>query len=242
MDIGEAVETAKAAVRADAREQDAVARKAYLKVPYALIGHRVPRLRQAARGARKACPKPPHNELLGALNGLWHSDLYEDKLLAILLAGYFETLLTSADVSKVFLDWSRSLVGWSLLDGLAIDVMGRIALREPSLFEESREWVGEPSFWVRRAALLIHLPAIRTHALRADILQGTMEALVEEREFFIAKAMGWVLREMFDRLPMDAERLYLTVGPRAAALTRREALRKLDPEHRDRIRAAVTRT
>ncbi len=235
MDIRQAVEQGKAEIRTHANEADAAVQKAYLKIPYPLIGHRVPQLRAAARAVRKACPKPPHHDLVAALDALWHSDLYEDKLFAILLAGYYEKFLGLSDARTVFLTWARSLSGWSLLDGLASDVMGRIALREPALFEESATWVSEPSFWTRRAALLIHLPAIRTDTLRFDVLRRTAEALVDEREFFITKAMGWVLREMFDRMPLEAEKLYVIVAPRAAALTRREALRKLEPELRERL-------
>ena len=238
MEIEQAFVEAKAEIRRHARgKREAAQQKAYLKVPYPLIGHRLPQMRAAAKAARKACPKPPHDDLVRALDALWRSELYEDKLLAILLAGYYEKLLTAADARDVFLGWARELVGWSLLDGLAMDVMGKIALREPGLFRDSRAWVREPSFWARRAALLVHLPAIRADALEFDILRQSAEAVIAEREFFITKALGWVLREMFDRMPREAEKLFRIVGGRAAPLTRREALRKLDPEHRDRLLA-----
>jgi len=239
VDISQAIEQGKAEIRIHANESHASIQQAYLKVPYPLIGHRVPQLRAAARAVRKACPRPPHGQLIAALDALWRSDLYEDKLFSILLAGYFEKYLTLKDARTVCLTWARSLMGWSLLDGLASDVMGRIALREPALFEDSAKWVSEPSFWVRRAALLIHLPAIRAHELRFDILRRTAEAMVDEREFFITKAMGWVLREMFDRMPLEAEKLYVVIAPRAAALTKREALRKLEPEIRERLQSVV---
>jgi 3-methyladenine DNA glycosylase AlkD len=238
MDIEQAIVDAKAEVRRHARD-DAAAQKAYLKVPYELIGHRVPQLRAISKTVRKASPRPPHDALIDALDRLWRSRLYEDKLLAILLAGYFERHFTAKDVHETFLPWARELVGWSLLDDLAIHVMGRIALREPALFRQSLAWTEEPSFWVRRAALLIHLPAIGVDALRFDVLRRSAEAVVDEREFFITKALGWVLRSMFDRMPAEAERLFLVVGSRAAALTRREALRKLDPDHRNRLLDAI---
>ena len=241
MDIDAAIADAQAEIRRHANAEDAVFQKRYFKVPYDLIGHRVPQVRAAAKAARKACPKPSHDDLVRALDRLWRSKLYEDKLLAIILAGYFEPRFTAADVHGVFLPWARELVGWSLLDDLAIHVMGRIALREPALFKDSLAWTKEPSFWVRRAALLIHLPAIGAGALRFDILRRSAEAVIDEREFFITKALGWVLRSMFDRMPDEAERLFLIVGPRAAALTRREALRKLDPDHRNRLLAAIAK-
>jgi 3-methyladenine DNA glycosylase AlkD len=238
LDIERAFVEARSDLRRHARP-DAAAQKAYLKVPYKLIGHRVPEMRAVAKATRKAGSHPPHDDLVAALNATWRSDIYEDKLLAIILAGYHESQLTRADVRDVFLQWAQELVGWSLLDGLAIDVMGRIALREPDLFKDSLAWLAEPSFWTRRAALLIHLPAIRGHELRFKILQQAAETLIGEREFFITKALGWVLRELFDRMPDEAETLFLGVGGRAAALTRREALRKLDPANRARLLAAA---
>ena len=62
--------------------------------------------------------------------------------------------------------------------------------------------------------------------------------MLEEKEFFIRKAIGWVLRETSKRRPAV---VIAFVGERLekiAGLTLREAVRHLDPAERDRLMAA----
>ena len=61
--------------------------------------------------------------------------------------------------------------------------------------------------------------------------------MLEEREFFIRKAIGWVLRDTARKRPeMVAEWLRPRVQ-RASGLTVREAVKPLPPETRDQLLA-----
>jgi 3-methyladenine DNA glycosylase AlkD len=60
-----------------------------------------------------------------------------------------------------------------------------------------RRWAGDGDFWVRRSALLAHL---KTLGRRGSFEGWTRfcelaDAMLDEREFFVRKAIGWVLRE-----------------------------------------------
>ena len=85
---------------------------------------------------------------------------------------------------------------WALVDGLAVNVAGEIALRDPRSWPVIDGWAADADFWVRRSALLALLRGIR--AGRPDLPRFTRyaEPMLAEREFFIRKAIGWVLREI----------------------------------------------
>jgi hypothetical protein len=88
------------------------------------------------------------------------------------------------------------IVAWALVDPLATDIAGRIALEYPQAWPRIDAWALDQDFWVRRAALLALLPGVR--ADRADLARFDRYAtpMLAEKEFFIRKAIGWVLREI----------------------------------------------
>jgi 3-methyladenine DNA glycosylase AlkD len=55
-------------------------------------------------------------------------------------------------------------------------------------------------------------------------------SMLHEQEFFIRKAIGWLLRELATREPAFVRRWIATYGDRASGLTLREASRKLPNE------------
>lgn len=61
---------------------------------------------------------------------------------------------------------------------------------------------GDEDFWIRRSAILALLPGVR--AGRPDLARFTRyaEPMLTETEFFIRKAIGWVLREISRRDPV----------------------------------------
>jgi 3-methyladenine DNA glycosylase AlkD len=55
---------------------------------------------------------------------------------------------------------------------------------------------------------------------------------VDEKKFFIRKAIGWTLREIAQTDPALAEKLIREFWDRASGMTRREALRRLPAARR----------
>jgi 3-methyladenine DNA glycosylase AlkD len=91
-------------------------------------------------------------------------------------------------------------------------------------------------FWVRRSALLALLPGIRSG--KADLARFTRyaESMIAEREFFIRKAIGWVLREIARRDPgFTAEWTEHHIFE-ISGVTFREAVRRLPVSEADRLK------
>src|SRR5574338_241805 len=64
------------------------------------------------------------------------------------------------------------------------------------------------------------------------------DAMLDEREFFIRKAIGWVLRDVGKRRPAEVAAWLAPRTHRASGVTMREAVRYLPEAERDRLMAA----
>ena len=131
---------------------------------------------------------------------------------------------------------------WALVDNLAGDVVARLVVRDPvdaTLMTALERWATDDDFWLRRSALLSQLARVsRAGAGPADFAPFARwaDTMLAEKEFFVRKAIGWVLRETSKRHP---DRVVDYVRPRAARMsgvTFREAVRRLPPELADELR------
>jgi 3-methyladenine DNA glycosylase AlkD len=127
---------------------------------------------------------------------------------------------------------------WALVDWLATRVAAPLAERHPELSSELDCWAGDDEFWVRRAAMLALLPALRRGGGDLDRFCRYADAMLAEREFFIRKAIGWVLREVGKKRPAEVAQWLRPRAARAAGLTVREAVKYLDAATADELRAA----
>ena len=73
-------------------------------------------------------------------------------------------------------------------------------------------------------------------------VRGNVHALLEEREFFVRKAIGWVLRDTGRKRPDLVYCWLLPRATRASGVTLREALKVLSEEQRSKLEAARERT
>jgi 3-methyladenine DNA glycosylase AlkD len=121
----------------------------------------------------------------------------------------------------------RECGSWALVDPLAGWVVSGLALREPELVLPVLDrWVGDPDFWVRRAAVL-GLGRLLRQDRELDRFFAYAGRLLPEREFFIRKVLGWVLREVAVRHPAEVSAWLRAHMSGMNLVTLREPLRKL---------------
>ncbi|RNB56968.1 DNA alkylation repair protein [Brevibacillus gelatini] len=119
---------------------------------------------------------------------------------------------------------SRQLFSWwDTVDYLAAHTIGALFSRSPELIRpNTTAWVKGDNIWLARTALLFQL----SYKSRTDqeLLFALIESCAASREFFIAKAIGWALREYAKTEP-EAVRDFVETA--LANLSRREALKHL---------------
>ena len=211
--------------------------KAYLKSTLRFLGNDVSSLRTEARRWRQAHGEWDLDVLLQLTEALWRRDVFELRIFALVL------LVKQADEFEprhlAFLErLLRDSHTWALVDEIAPRLVGPLLLRHPR--EVGRvldKWAKDPDFWIRRAALLALLLPMRRGEGDWKRFVRYADPLLEDREFFIRKAIGWLLREAVKTQPA---RVVAFVGPRARRLsgvTWREATRKLPASTRKQLDA-----
>jgi 3-methyladenine DNA glycosylase AlkD len=109
----------------------------------------------------------------------------------------------------------------------------------PAETEETlRRWSSDSDFWLRRASLLALLPALRAGGGDFDLFCGLTSTMLGEREFFIRKAIGWVLRDTSKKRPeLVFAFLDQNIG-RVSALSLREGSKYLSNDQRRKLQTA----
>jgi len=127
---------------------------------------------------------------------------------------------------------------WALVDNLAASVAGPLLDRTPSADEVLDAWAVDGDFWIRRSALLAHLGSLRSGGGDFDRFARYADGMLDEKEFFIRKAIGWVLRDTARKRP---DLVYGWIAPRtdrASGVTVREIVKRLPEDQAAEVLAA----
>jgi 3-methyladenine DNA glycosylase AlkD len=228
-------------LRAAGSPARAVSEQRYLKSSLEFTGTAVPATRAIVFSWRRAHPELTRQRLTQLVTALWDRPVFECRLAATILLTDRRRLLAAADAALVE-RLLRTSGTWALVDVLAANVMGELTERFPELLEVLDRWANDDDFWLRRSALLALLGPLR----RGDLAHWARftryaDAMLAEREFFIRKAIGWVLRETAKKHPdLVADWLAPRVH-RASGVTVREAVKWLPPPSRDALLAERAR-
>lgn len=240
LEAAEQVAALDAALRALGDRERAVREKAYLKSELLHYGVKVPTVDRTARQFLRERVAPEHEATAALVVGLWATGVHELRTAAIDALAERLPLLTPDDL-PLLERLLREARTWALVDGLAPYVVGPLVARFPGLEAELRRWAADPDFWLRRAALLAYLLPMRRAEPVFDKFTAIADPMLEDREFFIRKAIGWVLRERGRKRP---DEVYAWLAPRrgrASRLTLREASKYLGAEQREELLGPTNR-
>ena len=106
----------------------------------------------------------------------------------------------------------RTARTWALVDTLAEHVMGGLVERYPELTATLDRWAGDDDFWLRRSAMLALLRPLRRGDGDFDRFSRYADRMLEEKEFFIRKAIGWILRDTAKRQAQPGRRVAGAAG------------------------------
>jgi 3-methyladenine DNA glycosylase AlkD len=225
-----------AALRSLGTPERATQEKRYLKSDLEFLGVTVPDMRRAVKAAARHYGEDLDRDAFVAWAvALWREPVHERRMAAVEVLTLAVRRLTTRDLGVVE-QLIREAGTWALVDGLAVNVAGAIALRDGSAWPRIDGWASDGDFWVRRSALLALLPGIRAGQPELGRFTAYAEPLLTEQEFFIRKAAGWVLREISRRDPAWVARWTEEHISRMPGVTFREAVRRLPAEEAERLR------
>jgi len=224
-------------LRAVATPGRAVQEKRYLKSDLEFLGASFWETQRLVKAFVKGAAPLTHDSLVALVEALWAQPVHERRAAAVELLELHPRQLGPADVPLLerLLRESRT---WALVDGLAANVVGGILVASPAEVAPVLDrWSSDPDFWIRRSSLLAELRSHKEGADLAPFLRRA-EAMLDEKEFFIRKAIGWVLREAGKRRPVEVAAWLAPRTHRASGVTMREAVRWLPEKDRERLMTA----
>lgn len=229
-DPGRTAGELEARLQAVGTQERAEGTKRYLKSDLEHLGASVGQIRREIGWLAGDRPELSHAELFALVGALWSEPVFERRLAAAMLLEAHPELVGPADL-RLLERLVRESRTWALVDVLAGDVIGELLVRHPGAAPRLDRWAADSDFWVRRASLLAQLVPLNKGAPFARFARYA-DAMLEEREFFVRKAIGWVLRETGKRRSDEVFEWLAPRAHRASGVTMREAVKYLEPDQR----------
>lgn len=216
---------------AEGDPSSAVSQKAYMKSALSFHGVTMATVRAAGK---ELCSGLDHTAMIALAEGLTSSAWFDVRSVGIAVLERKARELESADI-----DWLIALVRrtrcWAHVDGIATKLVGAVLREDPGLLQRLPVWARDEDFWVRRTALLGQLEDLNGGLGSFELFEQIAAPMLPEREFFIRKAIGWVLRDVSKKRPELAFRFLLANRQNASGLTMREGAKYLPAPMRKQL-------
>jgi len=208
--------------------------QAYLKSTLRFYGVTLPRIHAVVNATWREHGGLDHDTMIRTADLLWATGVFECRMAAEDLLEMGSAMLTTGDVP--FLErLLRDAGTWALVDGLAAGPVGDLDRRPPGIGSTIERWAADDDFWIRRSALLAHLGSLRRGEGDLERFLRLADGMLDETEFFIRKAIGWVLRDTAKKRPAEVAGWLEPRIIRVSGVTIREAVKHLPAVDRDRL-------
>lgn len=173
-------------------QENAIAMKKYLKDNFEFLGIKSPQRRELQKEYLKEISKDKNiNHQL--VKYLWQQQEREFQLLAIDYLVKNKKKLKPEDITLIE-EMITTKSWWDTVDTIAAHLVGELCKRYPNLIDEYIiTWSISDNMWLRRTAILFQLKYKKD--LDTNLLEKIIQNNNESKEFFINKAIGWILRE-----------------------------------------------
>ncbi|MEZ5429522.1 MAG: DNA alkylation repair protein [Pyrinomonadaceae bacterium] len=195
--------------------------KAYMKNRFEFFGLKAPQRRALFREFFAAEPLPPANELERNVLALFDLPEREFHYFAIELTGKFKRGW-KPETLELFEKMILRRSWWDSVDYIKSVCLKDYFLRFPeNRHQITQRWIDSGNIWLQRLSVIFQLgyrDKTDLELLKRNILQ-----LIDSREFFVQKAIGWALRDYARTDPVFVRRFVSEHDLKP--LSRREALK-----------------
>ena len=222
--MNEFVQTLELELKRNSNSKIAKEQKAYMRNQFEFYGIKSPLRREIQKPFLAKSFLPPKTELEEIVKALWNKPQREYQFTAQELAFKYTQQFDKIDIALLeFMVTHKSW--WDTVDYIAVKLIGAYFTRFPEQLDSFIDrWLASGNIWLQRCCLLYQLKS--KDKMDTQRLQYIIQKLLGSKEFFINKAIGWVLREYSRTNPKWVREF--TENNDLANLSRREALRLMD--------------
>lgn len=195
--------------------------KNYLRDQFDFLGIRTPIRRKLTKQFIREIGLPPKEELKDVILMLWDLPEREYQKAALDILEKAKKQLTKEDMP-----WLTSLImkksWWDTVDVLSPDIMGYMFSNDDELIHSfADKWIEDENIWLQRSAILYQLK-FKDKTDEERLFRYILRR-ADSDEFFVQKAIGWVLREYAKTRP-ESVKAFVT-NHNLKPLSKREALK-----------------
>jgi len=222
--LKEYINTLKIEFEINANPEIAIQQKAYMRNQFEFYGLKSKERRDIQKPFMLKAFLPPKADLDRYVKEFWSKPEREYHHFAQEFAFRYIKQLEKKDIELYeFMITNHSW--WDTVDFIANKLVGGYMKKFPEERDKcAARWLKSGNIWLQRTALLFQIKYKQD--LDAQFMAETINALLGSNEFFINKAIGWVLRE-YSRTDPEWVQDFVEKTPLLHSLSRREALRLL---------------
>jgi 3-methyladenine DNA glycosylase AlkD len=205
----------------NANTEIAMGQKAYMKNLFEFYGIKSPVRKKVQKPFLHKDALPSKGDLEKIVKVLWGKPQREFQYFSQELAFKYVKQIGGKDIELYeFMVVNKSW--WDTVDYVSVKLMGEYFKKYPNQRDKLIEnWIASGNMWLQRSALLFQLNY--KDELDTEFLTYVINSLLGSKEFFINKAIGWVLRQYSKTNPEWV--IDFAGKTRLANLSSREALR-----------------
>lgn len=191
--MSEFIKTLETELERNSNPEIALGQKAYMRNQFEFYGLTTTKRREIQQPFLNIKHLPEKGELAKIVRELWTKPQREYQYFSQELAFKYLKQLEEKDIELFeFMVLHKSW--WDTVDFISSKLMGEYFKKYPEHIDKYvQKWLKSNNIWLQRSALLFQLK-YKDH-LDPELLSFTIHHLLNSKEFFINKAIGWVLRE-----------------------------------------------
>ncbi len=205
----------------------AVGQKAYMKNHFEFFGIKSPVRKEISKPFLQKAYLPKKSEIETIVKILWNKPQREFQYFTQELVFKYCKQFEKKDIALFeFMITHKSW--WDTVDYIAAKITGEYFKKFPEQINKYVEkWLTSANIWLQRTAVLFQLKY--KHTTDTELLSYIINSLTGSKDFFINKAIGWVLRE-YGKTDPDWVTEFVN-KTELATLSRKEALRIINKEN-----------
>jgi 3-methyladenine DNA glycosylase AlkD len=172
--------------------------KKYIGTQYNIIGLSIPYHRALSKKAYSFSSLKPE-EQIKIWDGIWQQSTLHDSMTQAVL--FWEKNIEKMDPKLAWnclKGWTGKIDNWAHSDGLSGLYSYLLEIIPETVLPQLKKWNASKNPWERRQSVvgLIHYHSKRNKVLPYPTLIPFVENLLDDKDYFVQKGVGWALREI----------------------------------------------
>lgn len=139
----------------------------------------------------------------------------------------------------VIVHWQDQIDDWALCDALAKIYTKILEVMPNEVYTQLQQWNADPNLWKRRQSLvsLLYYSRTKKQYLTFTQISNLITPLLQDKEYYVQKGLGWTLRELHNVYPAKALPYLEQHIKQVSSIAFTIAIEKMDTAQKDRLKA-----